>query len=178
MIRIALTLQRAATESTTPHPYVLSGPGSPLSVDVLCRISFTSDGVMYGLYSIIRAATPATCGAAIEVPSWATYPSPEFAAGAVTSTPTAQTSGFILPSAVGPLEEKNAISMESSIAPTVITPLADAGMPTVPLPGPELPAATQTTIPASTAESHAISVGDVPSPFMSSPQLIEMTSIP
>ncbi len=77
---------------------------------MLRRISLISDGEMCGLYSIIIAASPDTCGVAIEVPLCKAYPSPEFASGAVTPTPTAQTSGLILPSVVGPLEENDAES--------------------------------------------------------------------
>nr|QNO45091.1 hypothetical protein KNJBMNFM_00002 [Methanosarcinales archaeon ANME-2c ERB4] len=157
---------------------MLSQPALPRSVDVLHRISLISEGEMCGLYSIIIATSPDTCGADIEVPLCKAYPSPELASGAVTSTPTAQTSGLILPSVVGPLEEKDAESRQSVIAPTVITFPADAGILIVPLSDPSFPAATQTTIPESTARSHAISIGDVPSPFTSLPQLIESISMP
>src|SRR5436190_5027433 len=50
-----------------------------------------------------------------------------------------------------------------SVAPTVITLRAQAGEPTVLPPGPELPAATQTTMPSATALSHATEIASVPS---------------
>ena len=69
------------------------------------------------------------------------------ARGAAMPTPGKQISGFWRPSWVGPRDEKLAMASTSSVAPTVMTLRAQPGDPTVPLPGPSLPAATQTTTP-------------------------------
>src|SRR6187399_1775676 len=53
-------------------------------------------------------------------------------------------SGLIRPSSVGPQEEKEAIdpaAVARCVAPTAIVLFAVAGLPTLPVPGPELPAA-------------------------------------
>ncbi len=112
------------------------------------------------------------------VPLYATYSFPVFASGALILTPGALTSGFILPSLVGPLEENGAISLLLSIAPTVIMSFAEAGIPTVFSPGPAFPAATTITTPICIAVVAAISTGVVPSLFKLAPKLILITSIP
>ncbi len=103
----------------------------------------------------MRAAAPATCGVAIDVPparvqcSSTTVPMAVPAARAATvPTPGAAMSGLKAPSPNrGPRLEKEAISSSRSTAGTVSASSAAPGNPTVPLPGPLLPAATTKRVP-------------------------------
>ena len=66
---------------------------------------------------MVSAATPATCGAAIEVPENVTPPEPVPTAVENTETPGAVTLGFSAPSPVrGPPEEKLAASRKDAFA--------------------------------------------------------------
>ena len=98
-------------------------------------------------YCLINAAAPAVVGHDILVPLIDTTPQlcelifPSESADHIL-TPGAQTLGFILPSSVGPWLLKYAMFSASapfSVAPTLTTFFADAGEPTVLLPGPEFP---------------------------------------
>ncbi|CAM5357869.1 hypothetical protein STANM309S_00821 [Streptomyces tanashiensis] len=76
----------------------------------------------------------------------------------------------------GSLPARYALGIRSPLveAPTAMTPSAAAGVLTVPLPGPSLPAAATTTTPARTAAVAARPSGSVPSP--GPPRLMLMTS--
>src|SRR4029453_5017143 len=59
---------RAAVAFTSPQPKVGSYPAGPRSVAVLSRMDSTWNGVRVGFLPNTSAATPETCGAAIDVP--------------------------------------------------------------------------------------------------------------
>src|SRR5512147_534593 len=67
------------------------------------------------------------------------------------SLPGALTSGLTVPSLLGPLELNEAMASLLSVAPTVRADGVSAGQPMVFEPGPLLPAAQTTTLPAFTA---------------------------
>ncbi len=86
-----------------------------------------------------------------------------------TATPGADTSGLISPQGDGPRALKPAMLSYESVAPTAKTPLRLAGEPTVPGPGPLLPAAKTVRMPA--ARRMAMSASNTLSVvFSSSPQ--------
>src|ERR1700694_2058725 len=87
----------------------------------------------------------------------------------VMRTPGKHMSGLLRPSAVGPSDENDAIASVSSVAPIVIASCAQPGEPTVPAPGPALPAATQTTCPWRIAASHVWERASLPSHAPSDP---------
>ena len=58
----------AAAAFTRPYPYVASHPGEPLSSAVTCKMCRTSAGVAAFPWAISSAATPLTCGVAMDVP--------------------------------------------------------------------------------------------------------------
>jgi hypothetical protein len=88
---------------------------------------------------------PATCGAAMEVPSPRPYSSP--GSEERTSTPGADTSGLRVPLRPWPREENSAISWSSSYAPTAITFSYTPGVLMVRHAGPLLPAANTGMMP-------------------------------
>ena len=92
--------------------------------------------------------------------------------------PGATTSGLTRPSAVGPRLLNEAIWSLSVLAPTVITFSAAAGLPTVLLPGPSLPAATTTVLPMSTTALQIVLRASVPSLLPLDPRDRLMTSAP
>ncbi len=71
----ALAAVKAAIASTRPKPVAVSGPAAPMSTAVPVRISRCRATDRPGWAASTRARTPATCGAAIEVPD-ATWYSP------------------------------------------------------------------------------------------------------
>src|SRR3954465_8678078 len=100
-----------------------------------------------------------------------------------TSTPGAEMSGLIRPSAVGPRLEnqpsENPPAPVSAIAPTVSADSAAAGDLIVQFAGPALPAATTPTMPCAPAASTALEATSVPSPQpVGSPIDRLMASIP
>ncbi len=114
-----------------------------------------------GCCCLSSAATPTTCGVAIEVPvmdRWSAVP----ALAAVMSTPGAVTSGFTPPVAVGPRPENAATTSERSTAPTLNALRALPGEEIDPAPGPSFPAAATNSIPFSReSRSTASSRGSV-----------------
>ena len=120
------------------------------------RAALTCSGVMPGLASIIRAATPATTAAAWDVPlplnSWSPTRAPARSASTVepgarsetTRRPGASRSGLRSRATVAELEKGATLSSPSaavpptSAAPTVITDGSSPGV-TVPGPGPRCP---------------------------------------
>src|SRR5271157_292272 len=74
------------------------------------------------------------------------------------SLPGALMSGLTVPSLLGPLELNDATTSLLSVAPTVKASGESAGQAIVLLPGPLLPAATTTTLPAFTAAETASSM--------------------
>src|ERR687896_136302 len=170
-------------------------PPRPQSIAVAMIVDLICAWVNAGLASSMRAATPATNGVAMLVPSNVTYgvaPLLPFAALAeVICTPGAATSGLIRPSTVGPRLEKPArlkpgiqessrpgVTPVSAIAPTVSAFGAAPGPPIVQGAGPLLPAATRTTRPAATAASAASDAESVPSEHSLSPSERLIASIP
>src|SRR5215216_1756142 len=145
----------------------MSAPAGPQSTAAAMIASFTCCGVSDGSTSRIRSATPVTNGAAMLVPLSVIDPFVVFARADVTLTPGPITSGLIRPSAVGPRLENgaslNPLSSMFDIAPTVNAAGAAAGDPIVHVPGPSLPAATETTSPAPTARATACEARSVPS---------------
>src|SRR4029453_18784001 len=57
-----------ANASSRPKPLASSSPGAPMSTAPCVRAACTSAGVSVGSWSRSRAATPAECGAAADVP--------------------------------------------------------------------------------------------------------------
>jgi hypothetical protein len=116
----------------------------------------------------------------MEVPLSAMYPVeelsivPEKGTVETTLTPGAEISGLIRVSELVPRELKDASLPLLSIAPTVMTFGSIPGEATVPKVGPLFPAATTTTIPASTALSTAKHIGSSFSP--GPPRLMLMIS--
>ena len=101
-----------------------------------------------GLSPKIRAATPATCGDAIEVPESATGVEKFLASADGIETPGAKISTH------SPKLENDARLSNLSVAPTVIASGADAGD-AVQASAREFPAATTVAIPRSTSEAMA-----------------------
>ncbi len=115
-----------------------------------------------GCICFTSAALAARSGVANDVPSSRrTCPAP---VTTQTATPGAVKSGLILPSAVGPRDEKKAIVPSESSAPIVSTESASAGVTNEREPGPELPAAVTSRIPRWAACSAATLV-TATSPF-------------
>jgi len=89
---------KAATASIRPAPNVKSGPSGPRSTALAVRASPISTAVAEGAASRSKAATPATCGAAAEVPKKRVGKPPT----PLTCTPSTDvTSGFDRVSRVG-----------------------------------------------------------------------------
>src|SRR4029453_18212872 len=59
---------RASIAFTSPKPNVGSYPAGPRSVALFSRMVSTCNGVRFGFLPNTSAATPETCGAAIDVP--------------------------------------------------------------------------------------------------------------
>jgi hypothetical protein len=127
----------ALATSISPHPKRVSGPAGPRSVAVERRASATSPGVHSGCSCSRSAQAPLTMDAENEVPLRRRYscrlkgsagdPAPR----PLTVTicwPGATTSGLIRPSAVGPLELKEArTEFTGCTAPTATTPAPSPG---------------------------------------------------
>ncbi len=163
---------------TWPEPAVQRDSVIAFASDTIADLSIS--GVQSGCIWRRSAAAPLTWGVAMEVPLSTAYPEDELIVasekGTVErmSTPGADISGFTAICAVGPLELKDASSPAPSTAPTVIALSARPGVLTVPMDGPEFPAATTTVTPAAVARSTAWHTGSSTSP--SPPRLMLMMS--
>ena len=108
-----------------PHPMELFGDDELFAV--VRNASRTCTGVNSGRADRIMAATPATSGVAMDVPEGKSYPDVLGTAQYV-PTPCAETSGFVLPSLVGPKELNPATVPLLFTAPTEIILSASAGV--------------------------------------------------
>src|SRR5262249_20151200 len=114
----ALTSPAPSTFSRLPQS---SAADTRMGVAVVRRIWVVKAmlPMSLGLADHINATTPATCGAAIDVP----VNRPYVLSGRAerTRTPGAIRSGLARPSAVGPALENNGIPPSRAVAPTVVT---------------------------------------------------------
>ena len=90
------TVCTAASASIQPEPVLLFFLSESFTA-VVSMILHKSDGVSSGFFSSMRAITPATQGAAIEVPALIAYPSLLSLLSDLTLTPGAQMSGRMRP---------------------------------------------------------------------------------
>ena len=163
---------------TSPAPALHTD--SSISLAPRTRADLTCEGVQSGCSWRSSAAAPPTWGVAIEVPLMAMYPvgllisAPSIGMVETMFTPGAERSGLMVMSGVGPRELNDASAPLSSTAPTVTAYGETPGDATVFMDGPELPAATTTTTPASTALWTAMQTGSPTSPCP--PRLMLMTS--
>ena len=125
---VATTAFRVAAKGCTrPAPlrrgtYPASCDGSELLISALR----TSSGRQPGCACSARAALPATCGVAIEVPDTKTPPLPLPIAVEETLTPGALTSGFRWPSPVrAPAELKLALRRKAGLVMNLLVSVAD-----------------------------------------------------
>src|SRR5258706_9872316 len=109
---------------------------------------------------MMLAHTPASNGVANDVPLPRKYVESTVFDGSQLTTPRVHRSGLMRPSAVGPRDEKPAITPLLSTAPAVsrLSPLTSAGAISVCAAGPLLPAAFTTRMPLDAAISAASQV--------------------